>query len=228
MPQKSPSVCTAFRCALFAIAIMWIAFTPPAWAQTSSDSQAATPQQPQRRQKYTKTTWTITIDASGTGPLPANYQVDRVDVDPSTACPYQNDDSDALQLRICKNDSVIWKTKQSADLWVFHHDPILDKGNKANLIFHGSGTSGVGGPVDVNADPDGTTLHEYFIFIYDGTTAYFRDPKIIIGGGQLDRLKAQISQHCQDLKKQGSPAERHTATELCEEVEALENQLQTH
>jgi hypothetical protein len=132
---------------------------------------------------YTPTTWTIVIDASGPGPRPAGYTVNRLDVVGGTGCPYQN--TDALLLKICKNDKVQWQTKQaSADLWIFDEGAILDdpSGNRTHF-FHGTGGQPAGGFTDGNTAADITTHHEYFIFISVGQTPYFQDPKIIVGGG---------------------------------------------
>jgi hypothetical protein len=211
-----PISATLRRAALtIAIAAWYAVFISPVNAQTAP--------------KYARTTWTITIDASGPGPLPNGYKVDR-DVSIATGCPYENDDSDALLMKICNNDRIIWKTVQpNTDLWVFHHDEILDDSPKhLNRIFHGNGANDVGADVDQNAEPDGITRHEYSIFIYDGHTPYFRDPKIMIGGGKYDALETRIKQRCDALLKRPKSAEEKSIRELCEDIDALENRIHAH
>jgi hypothetical protein len=134
------------------------------------------------------TTWTITLDGTGSGPKPG-YKVDP----PSGGCPSQVQDPE--NLHICQGDAVVWVavttggdvTKMRHKLSIFLEHWILDDNNSDPTRDFESinGNNTLGGATDSKA-PTGVA-HKYHVSLYDRLThiEYYDDPTIMIGGKGL-------------------------------------------
>jgi|SRR5580704_2355492 hypothetical protein len=219
------------RCMVLAIAVAAIcaALSSNASAQTTASTHA-------------QTTWTITIDATGPGPKPAGYTVDFT---PKTGgCPLAEPPSptpNPTSLSICENDIVQWVavTRKNAsgnmksEMSVFHEHTILldpNYGGKPNQAYHASdGQPTQPATVDPNASVNPNVSHEYYVAVFDkvGRRWYVDDPKIIIGGVGIDELIALIKKECseQHQRAHADASDKTTVSELCKQVEDLENRL---
>jgi hypothetical protein len=222
------------RCGVFPIAVAAIcaAISSNASAQTAASTHA-------------QTTWTITIDATGSGPKPAGYTVDFT---PKTGgCPLAEPPSpppNPQNLNVCANDIVKWVavTKKNAsgnmksEMSVFHEHTILldpNYSNKPNQAYHASdGQATDDALVDPNATVNPSVGHEYYVAVFDKVNGakgkwYVDDPKIIIGGVGIDDLIARINKECSEQQQlaHADASAKTTVRELCKQVEDLENRL---
>jgi hypothetical protein len=188
------------------------------------------------------TTWTITINATGNGPKPAGYTLDFSP--PTGGCPLAhqtNPAPDPQNLAVCAGDIVQWVAvtqnnasgKMKSEMAIFHeHTILLDPyfGNKPNQAYHGSdGQKTEPATVDPNATVNPNTNHEYYVAVFDKVSGqwYVDDPKIIIGGVGVDDLLNKINKECSEQQQQGHAdrSAKPTVSELCKQVQELENRL---
>jgi hypothetical protein len=184
------------------------------------------------------TTWTITITAVGANPL--SYSVSPT----SGGCPYQ-DAQNAAYLYICRGDSVEWKaittgadtTKMFSKLTIFQEDFILlDKDSDPNEGFQASNANVTEGG---KTDPTAALYveHKYHVSVYDKVTKikYHDDPKIIIGGVNLEGLFDEIQSVCAQFPKaidqdisvddEARKKAKKQASELCQQFQNLKKPL---
>ena len=220
MPAQLSRINSLYKFSTYAIALLVL---PVLWAPGASAA----------------TTWTITVAATGPGPKPT-YRVDPT----SGGCPYQTAQNPEY-LYICKGDTVQWqakttgddKTKMFSKLSIFHEDFILlDKDSDPNQAFQASnGNHTEGGKTDPDAAP--YVEHKYHVSVYDKVTKikYKDDPKIIIGGANVEGLFDEIQSVCAQLPKaidqdinaddEAKRRAKKQASDLCQQFQNLKKPL---
>lgn len=177
-------------------------------------------------------TWTITVNAPGSGNTP-NYTLTCLPTG-TAGTPGPCPNTDPAVITVNRDDSVYWQTgAPSLEIWIVHDDAIVDDSSNNPTHHHHVRNGRDGGKIDVNAPVSAGTKHKYSIFAYDSTTKnlYFDDPRIIIGGTGLEESLRAIEKNCESLrdKLEHGPDEAVAtdAKALCQQIEALRESLES-
>jgi hypothetical protein len=174
-------------------------------------------------------TWTITVNAPASGNAPT-YNLSCLatgTTHPPVPCP----NTDPTLITVNRDDSVYWQTgAPSLEIWIVHDDAIVDDANDCPTHHHHAKNGRDGGDIDVNAPISAGAKHKYSIFAYDWHTKnlYFDDPRIIIGGSGLEESLRALNTKCEALRKKLEHGpEGDEAGELCQQIEALQESLES-
>lgn len=172
------------------------------------------------------TTWTITIDATGSSSNPG------YSVSPTTGgCPFtlkQNPEN----LAVCPGDKIVWQlmsTEKLSELYLYHEDAILLDPNTNSPHGVQASNDNPSLTYTVKSNPSLQGPHKYYVAALDKKTArlYVADPKVIIGQGSPIELLDQIQTACKPLlgSLEDNSKAKDQAKAMCAQVQQIKNLL---
>lgn len=187
-----------------------------------------------------QTTWIVTVDVKGGNTTPT-YQVTPAPGGTGDTCapaPHNTQGTNG-DVYVCTNDSVFWEAASKPDnqqkmhnhLIIGQEDAILDGTNDSTPIhiFHTPEGGKVGGAIDEFSDVGD---YKYSVFVFDKVANgfYIDDPKIIIGGTNLEiqlvRLENALAPLLAEIAKDPKASEREK--KLAAKVQNQINELKKH
>jgi|SRR5580700_8248185 hypothetical protein len=227
MTRNSIPISTVLRSlALTAAIALALVLASAATAQTSGERKPI---------PATSTVWTISVIGIGKSsptPLKPTYSVDRVDT--NGGCKYQN--TDAANLEVCPNDTVVWKAVNPDDspmnpsemVLYFIDDIVSDPHGRPSHGFQASnGNPTTGGKIVSKTPYQG---YKYDVLLLDKkyNTTYYDDPKIFVGGGTVRSWVLQLNDIISKIKRLDgkSESEKEPVKDILDDLDRLKKDLE--